>query len=151
MIGKRKDSRYESGKRSKSWLKVKPTHTADFVIGGYTKGKGSREALGSLLVGYWERGKLKYASHVGSGFDDRSLTDVKKKLDKLKIAKCPFDEKPVVNAPVTWVEPVLVAELQFHEWTERRLAARAGVPAPARRHRSESRAANRSDGHCDAA
>ena len=74
VIGKRKDSRYETGKRSKDWLKIKPTRTADFVIGGYTKGKGSREALGSLLVGYYERGKLKYASHVGSGFDDRSLT-----------------------------------------------------------------------------
>jgi len=117
VIGKRKDSRYESGKRSKSWLKIKPTRTADFVIGGYTKGKGSREALGSLLVGYWERGKLHYASHVGSGFDDRALRDVRKALDKLKIARCPFAEKPVVNAPVTWTEPVLVAELQFQEWT----------------------------------
>jgi bifunctional non-homologous end joining protein LigD len=117
VIGKRKDSRYESGKRSKDWLKIKPTQTADFVIGGYTKGKGSREALGSLLVGYFERGKLKYASHVGSGFDDRTLARVRKKLDALKIAKCPFDEKPAVNAPVTWVEPALVAELKFQEWT----------------------------------
>jgi bifunctional non-homologous end joining protein LigD len=118
VIGKRKDSRYESGRRSKSWLKIKPTQSADFVIGGYTKGKGSRAALGSLLVGYWDGGKLHYASHVGSGFDDRSLADVKSRLEALKTPKCPFVEKPVVNAPVTWVQPKLVAELEFHQWTE---------------------------------
>ena len=67
VIGKRKDSRYEAGRRSPSWLKVKPTHSADFVIGGYTNGKGSRAPLGALLVGYWDKGKLRYASHVGSG------------------------------------------------------------------------------------
>ena len=71
VIGKRKDSRYEAGRRSASWLKVKPTQSADFVVGGYTKGKGSRAPLGALLVGYWEGGKLRYASHVGSGFDER--------------------------------------------------------------------------------
>src|SRR5207249_1719867 len=53
VIGKRKDSRYLSGKRSDSWLKVKPAMTADFVIGGYTQGKGARAPLGSILVGYW--------------------------------------------------------------------------------------------------
>ena len=73
VVGKRKDSRYEAGKRSASWLKVKPTHSADFVIGGYTQGKGARAPLGALLVGYWDGGKLRYASHVGSGFDDSTL------------------------------------------------------------------------------
>jgi len=118
VIGKRKDSRYEAGRRSGSWLKIKPTHSADFVIGGYTRGKGSRASLGSLLVGYWDRGKLHYASHVGSGFNDRSLADVKARLDTLRIDQCPFAEKPEVNAPVTWVEPKLVAEIEFHQWTE---------------------------------
>src|SRR6202158_594985 len=77
VVGKRKESRYESGRRSTSWLKVKPTRTADFVIGGYTRGKGSRAPLGALLVGYWDsgklRGKLRYASHVGSALDARTL------------------------------------------------------------------------------
>ncbi|HEY6984536.1 MAG TPA: non-homologous end-joining DNA ligase, partial [Rhodanobacteraceae bacterium] len=118
VIGKRKDSRYESGRRSASWLKIKPTQTADFVIGGYTRGKGSRDALGALLVGYWDDGALHYASHVGSGFSDRSLAAVKAKLDSIKTPKCPFAEKPPENAPVTWVEPKLVAELEFHQWTE---------------------------------
>ena len=84
VIGKRKESRYESGKRSTSWLKVKPTRSADFVIGGYTQGKGSRATLGAILVGYWDEGKLRYASHVGSGFDDKTLAQVKARLEPLK-------------------------------------------------------------------
>jgi bifunctional non-homologous end joining protein LigD len=118
VVGKRKDSRYESGKRSASWLKVKPTQTQDFVIGGYTQGKGSRSTMGSILVGQWEKGKLHFASHVGSGFDDRMLADVKARLDKLRIKSNPFAEEPERKAPTTWVEPKLVAEVSFHSWTE---------------------------------
>lgn len=118
VVGKRKDSRYESGRRSAAWLKIKPTRTGDFVIGGYTAGKGSRAALGSLLLGYWERRKLRYASHVGSGFSDRSLKQVKATLDSLKRKTCPFVEKPETNGPVTWVEPTAVAEVSFQNWTE---------------------------------
>jgi len=118
VIGKRKDSKYEAGRRSRSWLKVKPTQSADFVIGGYTKGKGSRAPLGSLLIGYWDKGGLRYASHVGSGFDDRTLALVQARLEPLQTRTCPFIEKPEVNAPVTWVKPELVAEVNFHQWTE---------------------------------
>jgi len=117
VIGKRKDSRYEAGRRSAAWLKVKPTHSADFVIGGYTAGKGSRAPLGALLVGYWDKGALHYASHVGSGFDSRSLEQVQARLEPLKTRSCPFAEKPPLNAPTTWVKPELVAELNFQEWT----------------------------------
>ncbi|GAA0720449.1 non-homologous end-joining DNA ligase [Dokdonella soli] len=151
VVGKRKDSKYEAGKRSPSWLKIKPTHSADFVIGGYTKGKGARAPLGALLVGYWDDphpttrsasspplsreagegrrsaassrrvyddGKLRYASHVGSGFDDRTLAQVKARLEPLHSRSCPFAEKPEVNGPVTWVKPELVAEVNFQRWTE---------------------------------
>jgi bifunctional non-homologous end joining protein LigD len=118
VVGKRKDSRYLTAKRSSSWLKVKPTHSGEFVIGGYTRGKGAREPLGSLLVGYWNKGKLHYASHVGSGFDDRSLAQMQKRLLPLHVRSCPFIEKPVVNGPVTWVKPEAVAELEFQSWTE---------------------------------
>jgi bifunctional non-homologous end joining protein LigD len=117
VVAKRKESRYEPGKRSGAWLKVKPTTTADFVIGGYTKGKGAREPLGALLVGYWEKGKLHYASHVGSGFDDAALKEVKARLEPLRRATRPFVEQPELNAPTTWVEPKLVAEVEFHSWT----------------------------------
>ena len=118
VVGKRKDSRYEAGKRSASWVKVKPTRSADFVIGGYTQGKGARAPLGALLVGYWDKGKLRYASHVGSGFDERSLAQVKDRLEGLQRKTCPFAEKPELNAPTTWVEPEAVAEVSFHSWTE---------------------------------
>jgi bifunctional non-homologous end joining protein LigD len=118
VIGKRKDSKYEAGRRSASWLKIKPTHSADFVIGGYTKGKGSRAPLGAVLVGYWNKGKLRYASHVGSGFDADSLPQVQKKLLPLKRSTCPFAEKPELPNPTTWVEPELVAEVKFQSWTD---------------------------------
>ncbi len=122
VVGKRKAGRYESGKRSASWVKVKPTVSADFVVGGFTKGKGSRGALGALLVGYWgegkQRGKLHYASHVGSGFDERTLAQVETRLQKLQRSTRPFVEKPELNAPTTWVEPETVAEVRFQSWTE---------------------------------
>lgn len=117
VIAKRKDSRYEAGKRSASWLKVKPMRSGEFVIGGYTRGSGSREPLGALLVGYWDKRKLRFATHVGSGFDDRMLAQLKKRLEPLRRATCPFAEKPELNNPATWVEPELVAELKFHSWT----------------------------------
>ena len=118
VIGKKKDSRYEPGKRSAAWVKVKPVRTADFVVGGFTKGRGSRAPLGALLVGTWEGEKLRYASHVGSGFDDKTLIALKSRLEALQRKTCPFESKPELNAPTTWVEPKLVAELEFHSWTE---------------------------------
>ena len=101
VVGKRKDSRYESGRRSMLWLKVKPTRSADFVVGGYTRGKGSRASLGALLVGYWDKGKLRFASHVGSGFDERTLKQLQAKLGPLKRDDCPFAEKPDLPNPTT--------------------------------------------------
>jgi bifunctional non-homologous end joining protein LigD len=118
VVGKRKDSRYEAGRRSGSWLKVKPARSADFVVGGYTRGKGARAPLGALLVGYWEEGKLRYASHVGSGFDDDALARVKAQLEPLRQEACPFAERPELNAPTSWTEPRVVAEVRFQGWTE---------------------------------
>ncbi|HSE11037.1 MAG TPA: DNA ligase D [Rudaea sp.] len=119
VLGKRADSRYEAGRRSGSWLKIKPVQSADFVVGGYTSGKGSRASLGALLLGYWDKQrKLHYASHVGSGFDDRSLKQVQAKLEPLKRKTSPFVEKPAVNGVVTWVEPAIVAEVKFQSWTD---------------------------------
>jgi len=118
VLGKRKDGRYESGRRSGAWLKVKPTRSAEFVIGGCTRGKGSRASLGAILVGYWDKKTLRFASHVGSGFDERTLKQLKAKLEPLKRDTCPFAEKPDLPNPTTWVEPKLVAEVKFHSWTE---------------------------------
>src|SRR5918992_383251 len=118
VIGKRKESTYEAGRRSSSWVKVKATRSAEFVVGGYTKGKGARAPLGALLIGYWEGRKLRYASHVGSGFDERSLPLVRARLEPLERKTCPFAEKPEVNAPVTWVEPEAAVEVKFQGWTD---------------------------------
>jgi bifunctional non-homologous end joining protein LigD len=118
VIGKRRDSIYEAGKRTSAWLKVKPTRTGDFVVGGYTSGKGSRATLGALLLGYWDKKKLRYASHVGSGFNDRTLKQLKTKLEPLERKTCPFAEKPETNGPVTWVDPTTVVEVSFQNWTD---------------------------------
>jgi len=118
VIGKHKRGQYEAGRRSSSWIKVKSTRSADFVVGGYTKGKGSRAPLGALLVGYWEGKALKYASHVGSGFDDQSLAQVRARLEPLRRKTRPFAEEPELNAPTTWVEPQVVAEVRFQGWTD---------------------------------
>jgi bifunctional non-homologous end joining protein LigD len=118
VIGKRKNSVYESGKRSGAWLKVKVANTGDFVVGGYTTRKGSRGTLGALLIGYWEGRKLRFASHVGSGFDDQTLVKGKALLQPLRRETNPFAEKPELNAPTTWVEPKLVAEVKFQGWTD---------------------------------
>jgi bifunctional non-homologous end joining protein LigD len=118
VIAKRRDSKYEAGRRSSAWLKVKSVQSAEFVIGGYTKGKGSREPMGAMLLGYWSGGKLHYAGHAGSGFDDRTLADVQSRLEALRTTACPFAEKPDLHSPTTWVRPELVAEVKFQEWTK---------------------------------
>jgi bifunctional non-homologous end joining protein LigD len=117
VIAKRKDSRYEAGKRSQAWLKIKPTKSAEFVVGGMTKGKGSRASLGALLLGYWNEGKLHYCGHVGSGFDERTLAQVKARCEKLATATRPFLEEPDLHGPTTWISPELVAEVEFQQWT----------------------------------
>jgi bifunctional non-homologous end joining protein LigD len=117
VIAKRKDSRYEAGKRSQAWLKIKPTRSAEFVVGGYTRGKGSRATLGALLLGHWHEGKLHYCGHVGSGFDERTLARVKARAEKLVTKARPFAEEPELHSPTTWLRPELVAEVEFQQWT----------------------------------
>ena len=118
VIGKRRSSIYEAGKRSKAWLKVKAINSADFVVGGYTTGKGSRAPLGALLLGYWQGRKLRFASRVGSGFDDKTLARTRKLLEPLRRKTSPFADEPELNAPTTWVDPKLVAEVKFQGWTD---------------------------------
>jgi bifunctional non-homologous end joining protein LigD len=117
VIGKRKDSRYEPGRRSGAWLKVKPTQSAEFVIGGYTRGKGAREAFGALLVGYWGGAALKFVTNVGTGFDDRLIAKLKAQLDAIAQKKCPFAAQPPQTGNAVWVAPELVCEVKFQEWT----------------------------------
>ncbi|WP_454871723.1 DNA ligase D [Paraburkholderia xenovorans] len=119
IIGKRRDSGYMSG-RSSAWIKLKCRRRQEFVIGGYSEPSGSRAAFGALLLGVYDgNGKLQYAGRVGTGFDAALLRSVKKELDAHETRHMPFAAAPRERSrtPVHWVEPVLVAECNFAEWT----------------------------------
>ncbi len=116
VVGKRAESRYEPGARSRSWVKVKAVQEQEFVVGGFKPGEGGRRStFGSLAIGYYDDGKLHYAGHVGSGFDGRTLDAVLAKLRELETDRSPFAGK--VDVPTHWVEPKLVAAVKFAEWT----------------------------------
>ncbi len=117
-VAKRKDSVYQAGRRSPHWLKFKSFTTHEFVIGGFTAGKGQRRSLGALLLGFWNKDQLQYVGHVGSGFNDASLASVYKQVTALATKTNPFSTKPPLNGPATWIEPKLVAEVSFETWTE---------------------------------
>ncbi len=117
VVGKRLDSVYRPGQRVAAWRKIKPVHSAEFVIGGCTKGKGARAPLGALLLGYWEDGALRYAGHVGSGLDDAAVAELTRRMRKLQVKRSPFAQKPPIHRPTTWLEPRLVAEVLFPDWT----------------------------------
>ncbi len=120
VVAKKIDSKYESGKRSLDWLKVKAMLSDEFVIGGYSTAAGGRaQTFSSLLLGYFDsKGKLVFAGHVGTGFDEKALGELKKRLDAIRTNRRPFAEVPHLNAPTTWVKPRLVAEVKFSEWTQ---------------------------------
>jgi bifunctional non-homologous end joining protein LigD len=119
IIGKQQDSRYEAGKRSNSWLKIKEVTSDEFVVGGYTQGAGNRAAtFGALLLGYYDDNQdLQYAGNVGSGFNNDILVKFRKRLDAISIGKSPFTVEPKQTAKVTWVKPQIVIEVKFKEWT----------------------------------
>jgi bifunctional non-homologous end joining protein LigD len=116
IIAKRADSRYVSA-RSTDWLKIKCVRRQEFVIGGYTAPQGSRERLGALLVGYYDGTALRYAGKVGTGYDRRTLAHLHQLLVPLHRAVSPFSEGPSPAGDVQWVNPKLVAEVGFSEWT----------------------------------
>jgi bifunctional non-homologous end joining protein LigD len=119
LVAKHRRSLYESGRRSPHWLKLKGTRADELVIGGYTEGKGARaDTIGALLLGQYDgEGRLRYVGHAGSGFDERTATEVRRKLDALRADVCPFEGEYLANSRPTWVRPELVAEVKFAEWT----------------------------------
>ena len=116
VIAKRRDSEYSPGKRSPDWLKFKCVNEQEFVIGGFTDPAGSRVGFGALLVGYYERAKLRYAGKVGTGFDTPMLLNLRRKLDARKTSRSPFADE-VKEKSAHWVKPELVAQIGFSEWT----------------------------------
>lgn len=116
VIAKNADSEYVHS-RSRDWLKFKCVNEQEVVIGGYTDPKGSRVGFGALLVGYYRRGKLKYAGMVGTGYDDKLLRDLRKKLRKIEKDDPPFSKDSLPKKNVHWVKPKLVGQVGFTEWT----------------------------------
>ena len=122
VVAKRLDSRYEPGRRSGSWLKIKNTLRQELVIAGWIPGEGRRtDRIGALLMGYYEDGKLRYAGRVGTGFTEKTLEDLRRRLAPLKRDTNPFDVAPKLPREAAYVEPRLVAEVEFREWTSERV------------------------------
>jgi bifunctional non-homologous end joining protein LigD len=120
VVAKRRDSRYVPGSRSSAWLKVKHQHMQEVVIGGWRAGQGGRDGrIGSLLLGVQGPDGLEYAGHVGTGFTDAALAELAELLNPLRRKTSPFSvELPRVDArDAVWVEPQLVGEVTYGEWT----------------------------------
>ena len=116
LIAKKADSAYVHS-RSGNWLKFKCINQQEFVIGGYTEPQGQREGFGALLVGYYEDSILKYAGKVGTGYNDQLLKDLSDKMNRIERKSNPFDSDDINSRGVHWVEPNLIGEIGFTEWT----------------------------------
>jgi bifunctional non-homologous end joining protein LigD len=130
LIGKLRDSHYEAGGRSGSWIKLKCVNEQEFVIGGFTPPQGARQHFGAILVGYYEKKKFLFAGKVGTGFNTKSLAALYKKLKSEKRDDCPFADlpskqggqwvqgiTPSMMRKIEWVNPVFVCQVKFAEWT----------------------------------
>ena len=130
LIAKRRDSKYEPGRRSGAWAKIKCVREQEFVIGGFTTPKGSRSHFGALLIGYYRGKELIFAGKVGTGFNDKTLASLYKQMLVVRSARCPFAALPTQRsrwstpftraelARCTWLKPALVAQVRFTEWTD---------------------------------
>jgi bifunctional non-homologous end joining protein LigD len=130
LIGKRSGSRYEAGKRSGAWVKIKLHQEQEFVIGGYTDPEGSRKYFGALLVGFYEGKNLKFGGRVGTGFSEKLLRSLSAELRKIGVERCPFFNLPAAGRNrwdqgltaaemkrCHWVKPLIVCQVKFTEWT----------------------------------
>jgi bifunctional non-homologous end joining protein LigD len=131
IVVKKPDSPYEPGRRSGAWLKCKVLAEQEFVVGGFTRPRNSREHFGAILVGYHEGRRLLYAGKVGTGFSAKQLSSLHGTFSAKRTATCPFDNLPMERRPrhgtgmtrsemgsVTWLRPTLVAQIKFAEWTD---------------------------------
>ena len=116
LIAKRRGTPYVST-RSRDWLKLKCTRAQELVIGGFTAPRGSRTALGALLVGHFDGDRLRYAGKVGTGFTRDTLRELSARLAPLVRETSPFEPEQGIPRAATWVEPELVAQVAFMEWT----------------------------------
>jgi bifunctional non-homologous end joining protein LigD len=116
IIGKKRDSTYQE-RRSRDWVKIKTGHEQEFVVGGWTEPKGSREGFGALLLGVYQKKSLRFVGSVGTGFSAKLLQQLYSRLQALERKTSPFINDVVANSPVHWTSPELVVEVRFSEWT----------------------------------
>ena len=117
IVAKKRTSLYEEH-RSREWLKIKIRHTLEAVIGGFTEPEGSRSYFGSIVLGLYDKqGRLIHVGQAGSGFDQRALAEVWKKLKPLETSQNPFHGEVEALREVHWIKPKLVAEIEYSEWT----------------------------------
>lgn len=120
IMAKERDSKYLPGKRSATWIKVKVRQTMECVILGFTKGKGDRAPyFGALHIGTQNGSGYDYLGKVGTGFDLKLLKSIHSELKILKVGKRPVKEKPLDDAESTWLEPILICEVQYASITNR--------------------------------
>jgi bifunctional non-homologous end joining protein LigD len=117
IVAKRADSPYRGG-RSLDWLKLRVDRVADFVVVGFTEPQGGRPGFGALHLGWFEDGRLTYAGRVGGGFDHAELIEVRAALQAIQTKACPCEGAVPTGAAHSWVEPRLVCEVRYKEWTE---------------------------------
>ncbi len=118
IIAKRKTSPYRPGKRSQDWLKIKARPQQEFVVCGFTEGKGSRKHFGALLLGGYRNGRLRYFGHSGTGFSEKGLKEAIDRLKPLFIDKSSVENPPKIPDKIQWVQARLVCEVAYAEWTQ---------------------------------
>jgi bifunctional non-homologous end joining protein LigD len=119
LIVKEARSPYHSGRRSPAWRKLKVVRQQEFVVGGWTEPRSTRQYFGALLLGvYDEKHNLRYVGHTGTGFDQKELGRVSKLLKPREISRSPFTDPIKSNEEAHWVRPELVVQVRFTEWTD---------------------------------
>jgi bifunctional non-homologous end joining protein LigD len=116
IVGKKRASPYQE-RRSRDWVKIKAQHSAEFVVGGWTEPRGSREGFGALLLGAHDGSTFRYVGHVGTGFSQKVLRELHGRLKRLERKTSPFDTPVEANMQAHWSKPELVVEVRFTEWT----------------------------------
>ena len=117
LIVKEARAPYHAGRRSPAWRKLKVVHEQEFVVGGWTEPRQTRQYFGALLLGVYDGTRLTYVGHTGTGFDGAELARVWARLKPLETKTSPFDARIKTNEPAHWVRPELVAQVRFTEWT----------------------------------
>ncbi len=117
VVAKKVGSTYQPGVRSRDWMKLKIEFRQEFVVGGYTEPRNSRQHIGALLLGYFDGGRFIYVGHTGGGFTSKGLVEMYKKLKPFEQKQSPFEEVPRTNESAHWVSPEIVVEVKFNEFT----------------------------------